>query len=142
MLAQAIDAQAQKRQAPPCVPDSQPGVQQNTPPQCTSACTHAQQRILLEVNIGREAQKGGCLPEALPALLAACRQLPGLIVDGLMTIPPFGLPEEALRAHFREMRMLFEGIGDLSVLSMGMSADYAIAIQEGATMVRVGQALA
>ena len=75
------------------------------------------QQVLLEVNIGREEQKGGCLPEQLPDFLAGCRALPGIDVAGLMAIPPFGLDEKELRGHFRAMRTLFDRESGLHVLS-------------------------
>jgi len=95
------------------------------------------QRVLLEVNVGREPQKAGALPEDVPALLEKVRALPSLAPLGLMCIPPAeGVP----RAHFRSLRQLGQGLG-LTELSMGMSADYEIAIEEGATLVRVGTAI-
>ncbi len=95
------------------------------------------QRVLLEVNIGKEPQKSGALPEDVPALLDAVRALPALSCEGLMCIPPAsGDP----RPHFRALRELAQKLG-LRELSMGMSADYEIAIEEGATIVRVGTAI-
>ena len=101
------------------------------------------QRVLLEVNVGREPQKGGCLPEALPALLREVAALPGLRCEGLMAIPP---AEGEPRAWFRALRTLREeaqqaGAGPLPELSMGMSADFELAIAEGATLLRVGTAI-
>ena len=103
------------------------------------------QRVLIEVNLGREPQKGGCLPEALPALLRALGGLPLLRCEGLMTIPP---AEGDPRVHFRALRALRDQAlqtgahpGPLPELSMGMSADFEAAIAEGATLVRVGTAL-
>ena len=95
------------------------------------------QRVLLEVNVGREPQKAGVLPEDVPALLEKVRALPSLAPLGLMCIPP---AEGDPRAHFRALRQLGQGLG-LPELSMGMSADYEIAIEEGATLVRVGTAI-
>jgi uncharacterized pyridoxal phosphate-containing UPF0001 family protein len=93
--------------------------------------------VLLEVNVGREPQKAGVLPEDVPALLDAIRALPKLSCEGLMCIPPAsGDP----RPHFRELRELAARLG-LRELSMGMSADYETAIEEGATIVRVGTAI-
>ena len=93
--------------------------------------------MLLEVNVGREPQKAGVLPEGAPALLEQVRALPGLTCEGLMCIPPAaGDP----RPHFRALRELAEKLG-LRELSMGMSADYEAAIEEGATLVRVGTAI-
>jgi PLP dependent protein len=95
------------------------------------------QRVLLEVNVGREPQKAGALPEDAAALLEQVRALPALRCDGLMCIPPAtGDP----RPHFRALRELGEKLG-LAELSMGMSADFEAAIEEGATLVRVGTAI-
>ncbi len=95
------------------------------------------QRVLLEVNIGREPQKSGVLPEDAPGLLDAVRALPQLRCEGLMCIPP---AEGDPRPHFRALRELGEKLA-LRELSMGMSADYEAAIEEGATIVRVGTAI-
>jgi pyridoxal phosphate enzyme (YggS family) len=95
------------------------------------------QRVLLEVNIGREPQKSGVLPEEAPGLLDAVRALPQLRCEGLMCIPP---AEGDPRPHFRALRELGEKLG-LRELSMGMSADFEAAIEEGATIVRVGTAI-
>jgi pyridoxal phosphate enzyme (YggS family) len=95
------------------------------------------QRVLLEVNVGREPQKAGALPEEAGALLDQVRALPALRCEGLMCIPPAsGDP----RPHFRALRELGERLG-LPELSMGMSADFEAAIEEGATLVRVGTAI-
>ena len=109
----------------------------------TALARHAaeQQRtihVLVEVRLGGEATKSGVDPEALPALLAEL-QSPALVVEGLMTVPPPGDPETA-RPHFRTLRALGERAG-LRELSMGMSDDFEVAIEEGATMVRVGRAI-
>jgi pyridoxal phosphate enzyme (YggS family) len=96
-----------------------------------------EQRVLLEINIGREPQKAGVLPEDAAALLEQVRALPKLRCDGLMCIPP---AEGDPRVHFRALRALGEKLG-LRELSMGMSADYEAAIEEGATIVRVGTAI-
>jgi pyridoxal phosphate enzyme (YggS family) len=94
-------------------------------------------RIFLEVNVGREPQKSGCLPEEAERLAAAARALPALEVAGLMCIPP---PEDDPRVHFRALRALRDRLG-LRELSMGMSADWRAAIEEGATFVRIGTAI-
>ena len=102
------------------------------------------QPVLVEVNLASESQKGGCLPKEVLSLLRALAALPGLRCDGLMAIPP---AEGDPRPHFRALRLLRDearavGITDsLPELSMGMSADYAAAIAEGATLVRVGTAI-
>ncbi len=97
----------------------------------------ARARVLVEVNLGGEASKGGCPPEGAPDLVAALRSLPALDVRGLTCIPP---PEDDPRPHFQSLRRLRDRLG-LAELSMGMSGDYPIAIEEGATIVRVGTAI-
>lgn len=94
---------------------------------------------LLEVNVGVEAQKSGFAPDAIGEALEAIAKLDTLRVRGLMTIPPVGTAEES-RRWFRALRELGERHG-LTELSMGMSADFEVAIEEGATMVRVGTAI-
>jgi PLP dependent protein len=92
---------------------------------------------LAEVNVGGEDTKSGCAPDELPALLAAMRAA-GCPARGLMTIPP---PGDA-RAHFARLRVLArDHVGADAELSMGMSDDFEVAIEEGATLVRVGTAL-
>ena len=100
--------------------------------------TGAVQGVLLEVNVGREAQKAGAAPADVEALLAQVRALPSLECRGLMCIPPAG---EDPRPHFRALRELRDRLLPGGELSMGMSADYAAAIEEGATLVRVGTAI-
>ncbi|MFO8034083.1 MAG: YggS family pyridoxal phosphate-dependent enzyme [Candidatus Bipolaricaulota bacterium] len=104
--------------------------------------------VLVQVNIGREPQKAGALPEDVPELVRALGELPGLDVRGLMTLPPLPEHPEDSRPYFRRMRRLLsdlegEGIsgGRLDVLSMGMSADWQVAVEEGATMIRLGTTL-
>jgi pyridoxal phosphate enzyme (YggS family) len=102
--------------------------------------------VLVEVNVSGEATKFGAAPERLLELLEHVAGLPGLVLDGLMTVgAPVERAEEA-RAGFARLRALRdEGErrlgGKLPELSMGMSGDYEVAIEEGATMVRVGSAL-
>jgi len=96
------------------------------------------QRVLVEVNLAREPQKGGIAPADLPSFVATVRNLSSLRCEGLMCIPP---AEEDARLHFRRLRELREELGGLPELSMGMSADYEVAIEEGATIVRVGTAI-
>jgi len=103
-------------------------------------------RALVQVNLSGEAQKGGAAPAALGALLAACAALPGLELAGLMTVPEETSDEALLRRRFaalRELRDTFARAGHsgLRELSMGMSGDFEIAIEEGATQVRIGTAL-
>lgn len=95
--------------------------------------------VFLQVNVAREPQKSGVLPEELATLVAHVRGLDALDLRGLMTIPPDAEPEDA-RPHFRALRALAVEHG-LSELSMGMSADLEVAIEEGATIVRVGTAI-
>lgn len=107
------------------------------------------QDILLEVNIGREESKGGAMPEEVPALAQEAVKLSHVRLRGLMCIPPAGDDLERTRGFFAQTRQLFvdtrNKIGDnnsnMDLLSMGMSGDYPIAVEEGATMVRVGTAL-
>ncbi len=96
--------------------------------------------VLLQVNVAGEAQKSGCDPRSLPELIAAVRAMPRLSLRGLMTIPPLGEEPELSRPHFARLRELAAMHG-LRELSMGMSADLEIAIEEGATIVRVGTAI-
>lgn len=95
-------------------------------------------RVLVQVNVTGEGQKGGCSPADAAGLVARCRDA-GLDVVGLMGIGPLGAPEEA-RPGFRLLRSLADDLG-LAVRSMGMTADLEVAIEEGATMVRIGTAL-
>ena len=94
-------------------------------------------RVFLEVNTGGEASKAGCAPDEAPRLAAAVRGLPAVELVGLTGIPP---PEEDPRPHFRLLRSLRETLA-LPELSMGMSADWRIAIEEGSTVIRVGTAI-
>ena len=96
-------------------------------------------KVLVEVNLGREPQKHGFLEEELPEALARVREMPHLEVLGLMTVPPIG-PEAVVRPIFRRLSELADRYG-LPERSMGMSEDYEWAVEEGATMVRVGRAL-
>ena len=100
--------------------------------------------VLLEVNIGGEASKSGVSPAELPALLETAAALPNLEVRGLMTIPPPEPDEQRQEAVFAVMAALYrkmQSYAPLSVLSMGMSGDYAAAVRQGATLVRIGSAL-
>jgi len=101
--------------------------------------------VLLQVNIDAEPGKHGCAPAEVPALAAAVAAMPRLALRGLMAIPaPFPEPERR-RDAFRRMRALFDALRadypGVDTLSMGMSDDAALAIEEGATMVRIGTAL-
>jgi pyridoxal phosphate enzyme (YggS family) len=96
--------------------------------------------VLLQVNLGDEPQKGGVAPAEVKRLSEAVVGLPGLRLRGLMAIPPVAPSPEQTRPHFRRLRELRDELG-LEHLSMGMSADFEVAIEEGATMVRVGTAI-
>lgn len=102
--------------------------------------------VLLEVNVAGEASKFGYPPERLLAELAELNKLPRLEIHGLMAVPPWTPVPENSRPHFRRLRELkveCENIlgAPLPQLSMGMSGDFEVAIEEGATIVRVGTAL-
>jgi len=104
------------------------------------------QDILIQVNQGGEETKSGVAPEAAPELLQEIAQLPHLRVLGLMTMPPWFSDPEEVRPYFRALRELRDRLRDqsglpLMELSMGMSGDYAVAVEEGATLVRVGTAI-
>ena len=103
------------------------------------------QDILIEVNAGREPQKSGALPEALPELLEFAAECGGLRVAGLMTIPPIEADPEKNIRYFEKMAKLFVDIKGkkydnvtMNILSMGMSRDFEAAIACGANLVRVG----
>ena len=104
--------------------------------------------ILVEVNSGREQQKAGLLPEEAEPLVRALAGLPHLRVRGLMTMGPFeGDPEDS-RPYFKETRRVWEALKTLAIpgtemrhLSMGMTNSWKVAIEEGATMVRIGTAI-
>lgn len=103
-------------------------------------------KVLIEVNVSGEGSKFGAAPEAVPALLEAANSLTRVEVRGLMTMPPFMPEAEDARPHFRRLRELRDGWSEttgipLDELSMGMSGDFEVAIEEGATWVRIGTAL-
>jgi pyridoxal phosphate enzyme (YggS family) len=105
-------------------------------------------RVLVEINLGAEASKSGLAPPAARSMLAALGAFAWLRVDGLMTIPPPTATAEAARPYFRSLRQLRDtlradapGNAPLNELSMGMSADFEVAVEEGATLVRIGQAI-
>jgi PLP dependent protein len=106
--------------------------------------------VLIEINIGGERAKSGVEPGSpeLESLLAVAPQLTSLEIRGLMTVPPYNDDPEQSRPHFRRMRELFRQIGSrkltairMEVLSMGMSHDFEVAIEEGSTCVRIGTAI-
>ncbi|MFZ5927574.1 MAG: YggS family pyridoxal phosphate-dependent enzyme [Acidobacteriota bacterium] len=96
--------------------------------------------VMIEVKLSPEETKAGCAAEDLPELIETIRACPNLRLTGLMTMPPWSEDAERSRPYFRRLRELAERYG-LRGLSMGMSHDLEVAIQEGATMVRVGTAL-
>lgn len=101
--------------------------------------------VLIEVNSGREPQKAGVFPELVPQLIERLATLANIRVQGLMTMGPFLDDPAGLRPYFRLTRELFErvaamGLGQVQMrhLSMGMSDSYHVAIEEGATLIRIG----
>jgi pyridoxal phosphate enzyme (YggS family) len=99
---------------------------------------------LIEVNVAGDAAKTGCAPDAVGAVVDAVRATPGLALRGLMTMPPYDDNPDAARPHFaalRELQARHGGHAALPELSMGMSHDLEAAIEEGATIVRVGTAI-
>jgi PLP dependent protein len=96
--------------------------------------------VMIEVKLSGEGAKAGAAPEQVPGLVAAIRECPRLKLLGLMTMPPWSDDPEAGRPYFQRLRELAAQEG-LSGLSMGMSHDLEVAIEEGATHIRVGTAL-
>jgi pyridoxal phosphate enzyme (YggS family) len=103
---------------------------------------------LIEVGIAGESQKAGVAPHELVRFLESCASLEGLQVEGLMTMPPLAEDPETSRAHFAALRELaselagrFAGRFTFERLSMGTSQDFAVAVEEGATIVRLGSVL-
>ncbi len=104
--------------------------------------------VLLEVNIAEEEQKAGVMPGDIISLAGGISELPNLLLRGLMTMGPFVEDPEMLRPHFRKARELFDALvreapegAPVECLSMGMSDSYRVAVEEGATMVRLGTTL-
>ncbi len=96
--------------------------------------------VFLEVKLGEEAAKTGCAEQELPELAEQVAALPHLELRGLMTMPPYTDDPEGARPYFRRLRQWSERLG-IAELSMGMSRDFEVAIEEGATLVRVGTAI-
>jgi len=104
--------------------------------------------VLVQVNVAGEATKAGFLPDRLKDAMEALALLPGIRVRGLMTMPPLAEDPEGSRPWFRQLRELadlvrgwgLEGV-EMTHLSMGMSGDFEVAVEEGATMVRIGTAI-
>jgi hypothetical protein len=104
------------------------------------------QDVLIQVNQAGEATKSGVEPAAAPALIQEIARLPHLRVLGLMTMPPWFPDPEAARPYFKALRVLRDHLRGLTglpltELSMGMSGDFTVAVEEGATLVRVGSAI-
>jgi pyridoxal phosphate enzyme (YggS family) len=101
--------------------------------------------LLVEVKLSHEDSKHGLAPDELPSLLAAMEELKSVEAVGLMTVPPWSEDAEVARPYFRELRRLRDGsvarFPRVTQLSMGMSNDFTVAIEEGSTCVRVGTAL-
>jgi len=114
-----------------------------------NSCERNNQKMpcLLEINIGKEPTKAGFLEEELFENLEELAKMSNLEIKGLMVIPPFLEPEE-VRPYFAKLRKIMEKINEMKILnihltelSMGMSHDFEVAIEEGATMVRIGTAI-
>jgi pyridoxal phosphate enzyme (YggS family) len=106
------------------------------------------QKILIQVNVGGEVTKSGVAPEGAEALVRAIAGLPHLEIRGLMALPPFFDAPQRVRPYFAQLRRLSESIAaqhidkvSMAELSMGMTGDFEVAIEEGATLVRIGTAL-
>ena len=103
------------------------------------------QRVLLQVNVAGEAQKSGCTPADAPRLAHRLAAQPHLALEGLMTIAPFTDDQDVQRRTFRGLRVLRDALQEeglwLATLSMGMSADFGVAVEEGATVIRLGTVL-
>jgi pyridoxal phosphate enzyme (YggS family) len=103
------------------------------------------QRVLVQVNVAGEAQKSGCAPGEAPALARAVAALAHVKLEGLMTVAPLTDDEAVQRRTFRALRVLRDALQEeglwLPALSMGMSSDYGAAVEEGATMLRLGTVL-
>lgn len=105
--------------------------------------------ILIQVNVSKEPQKSGVVPDKTEKLLEDIAPFTHLNVRGLMTMPPYGRDPEASRPWFRELRQISKRLADKGLfadnnaveLSMGMSGDFTVAIEEGATLIRVGTAI-
>ena len=122
-------------------------------PSLAEALQHAAQSagkvqdVLLQVNLGGEASKAGCAPHELENLARFCVERTHLRACGLMCLPPYDADAERTRPYFRELRGLRDALAAQNLLpenaglSMGMSDDFEVAIEEGATLVRIGTAL-
>jgi PLP dependent protein len=110
-----------------------------------AAAQAVRQRVLVQVNVAGEAQKSGCAPDAAPGLVRRVAGLEGLALEGLMTMAPLTDDVDAQRSAFRALRRLRDALQEeglwVPTLSMGMSGDFATAVEEGATVIRLGTAL-
>jgi pyridoxal phosphate enzyme (YggS family) len=97
-------------------------------------------RVFLEVNVSGEPSKQGVMPEAVSGVAAAIGRLPNIELAGLMTVAPVADDSEDVRPVFRTLRQLRDAVG-LRELSMGMTDDFEVAVEEGSTVVRVGRAI-
>lgn len=101
--------------------------------------------VFAEINVGGEVLKGGISPRDAEALCAAVADMDHLTLTGLMTVPPYHPDPENARPYFKEVKILFDDLSgkfsSLVQLSMGMSEDFEVAVQEGSTMVRLGRIL-
>lgn len=100
--------------------------------------------VFIEVNISREERKKGIAPEEIDTLFEQIKDMPHIKIEGLMCMAPLLTPEET-RPYFKQMKELFDSLSkkypEMKYLSMGMSNDYVVAIEEGANMVRIGTAI-
>jgi pyridoxal phosphate enzyme (YggS family) len=105
------------------------------------------QNCLIEVKISGEVAKAGIKPDELRDFYRRCLSIPDILIKGLMVIAPYSNNSENSRSYFKEAHSLFEdmkksfGSSEFNILSMGMSGDYKVAVEEGATMVRIGSAI-
>ncbi len=102
--------------------------------------------VFIEVNIGKEPTKGGVEPEKLEEFIEEIKDLNRIKIKGLMCLPPYEEDPEKVRPYFKKMREFFEKIkpymdSEFKELSMGTSNDYCVAIEEGATIIRIGESL-
>jgi len=110
-----------------------------------ASAAQVRQRVLVQVNVAGEEQKSGCAVAEAPDLARRVHALPGLVLDGLMTLAPLTDDEAVQRRTFRGLRALRDRLQEeglwVPTLSMGMSSDYATAVEEGATLIRLGTVL-
>lgn len=95
-------------------------------------------KVMIEVNIADEPQKAGCKPNELTDLIKKISKLKNIEVIGLMAMAPYFEDKEKTRPYFKKMKQLFDEIGNLKVLSLGMTHDYKVAVEEGSNLIRIG----